>query len=542
MVLVGHALAQHGGGVTESVFLPVGIRSLQLNCSSATQPGYRLPISRALTTSNNPEIANMAPFVANELTSALGLEVSDIGQRCQQEAAQPGGVPLNAVLYFCQGSIRFIQPVVQDVWLPYTLGERGQQDDTAVILFGGDVQATIIGARVEGNNASAAFAIRDNAETTFQQSVFNRNLGNPGSAIMAVKPSMLDVVDSQFMDNNSSDFGGAAALLGASAKFASCTFVRNMAAVSGGAIHADNGATLELLDSTLVHNKAGGGGGAVSFYTGCMVGISNTTIAHNSARLSGGGIEVTPASTPQMGSYTTDLQQAKLELLKNTMITNNTALDGGGAAIGADVVFDVAMAKRTIVGNTAVSNDNIAVTPDSLVIAGDPYIFSFVGRPAEADGRLFVQLQVTRGNGLIPCAGQTVEAYWQDISSSGTVQGLPSQQCPLPQNEKDPLPRALVLSLANGTATFSLKFSQPPGNHTILFRVPGTGCPMVTANLTVNVRHCGRGEKQVGTWAQRTGTSTCCRSCTLVEVIHSCRASAFLKILVNTKPVAAANS
>lgn len=129
---------------------------------------------------------------------------------------------------------------------------------------------------------------------------------------------------------------------------------------------------------------------------------------------------------------------------------------------------------------------------------GSRYISRFVAGSDEDAGLLPVRLRLSGHNGLIPCGFQRVEAYWQS-SLPGTASGcqLPFDECA--GSAGIAVPKQIVMSLRNGTVNFALRFRQPPGNHTIVFKaVHKDNWPAVTANITVNVRACEPGEREVG--------------------------------------------
>lgn len=479
-----------------------GIKSLKLNCSSPTDSAYKLPIGVATGLPANPISKSIAEVIVQELErNAQGVIWSgpDRPVHCQTEAEafsasetasetrNRTAVPLYALLYLCNGNVRFVRPVIQNVWLPYPKSE-----DTAVIAFGGEVQASILEAVIQGNDASTVFAVFGSAELTISQSQFQGNFGNPGSGVFAQSNAVVTVAESNFVNNNSSDYGGAiAAIRCSSLNSTSNNFTNNSALFGGGAISGSDNVTLVILRNKILSNQAAVGGG-IYYNGGASVSISTTLISNNTATEEGGGINILNTVTP--GSLVAAHQ---LFLSPNSKITQNKAGSGGGATIGSNVAFDASIARDIITGNTAAYDDDISTEPTALTVVGSPYISNYVGRPAEDEGLLPVHLLLTGNNGTFPCAGQRIEAYWL-VASIGQA-ALPTSLFDCRRSEAPLLPQALALSSANGSVQFNLKFQQPPGNHTIAFVYDaGATCPPVMANITVNVRTCVRGELQVG--------------------------------------------
>lgn len=408
---------------------------------------------------------------------------------CQREAGQlqdEGRVGvIGALLYFCTGSVHFVQPVIQGVWLP---AKSGNRIDTAVIYIGGDADVTMTEARVTANNASTAIAVEGSARLIVESSTFTQNMGDPGAAIFSQGSTVLNITNSSFTDNYSRDYGGVLALLLCShATVSSSSFDNNSAEMSGGAVLAEGDMTVLLRDSTLQGNSAVSGGAIMC--TGAELRLERTNITDNAAvgpQGSGGGLFLT--------------EGAALEL-SQAVVSNNTAQQGGGAFVAASVAFNAAELTSSVVRNVAtVADDNLSTNPTLLEVLGSRYISRFVAGSDEDAGLLKVRLHLSGHNGLIPCGNQRVEAFWQSSLPGAAPKDrqLPSGDCEAGSGAANALPKATALLLRNGTVDFALRFRQPPGNHTIVFQVVlEGGCPVAT-NITVNVRACEPGEREVG--------------------------------------------
>lgn len=407
---------------------------------------------------------------------------------------QQSVVPLYALLYFCEGHIRFVKPTLRDVYLPYALSDRSQQD-TAVVAFAGSVSATMVGATVTGNDASTAIAVLGDAALGIKASSFQNNQGNPGSGVFARGNAAVNITSCSFQENHSSDNGGAIAAMGCSTVgITASRIVNNSADISGGGIYAIEQASLVVQNTSLLDNSAQDGGG---FFVSSAVRILDSTVANNTAMVRGGGLYV-------MASPFAALAVA------DSKVTNNTANRGGGLAIvSSPVVFDPASIKLAVVDNNGAKDSDVSVEPEQLTIVGSPVVGDFVGRPDLEEGLLRVQLNLTGANGSFSCGARKVEAYWLDeslTSLSPPAWQMPPMQMtcglgPLGQINMAS-PKAVGLSAPDGLVNFSFVFQQPPGTHIIHFRVAlepdeGFPCPPVATNLTVRVRPCGRGEQQV---------------------------------------------
>ncbi|WIA16851.1 hypothetical protein OEZ85_013784 [Tetradesmus obliquus] len=437
----------------------------------------------------------MKASIAADVTEQLALHSTGVSFNpnaaiaCQREAGQlqdEGRVGvIGALLYFCTGSVHFIQPIIQGVWLP---AKSGNRIDTAVIYICGVADVVMSETRVIANNTSTAIAVDGSARLIVKSSTFTKNMGDPGAAIFSQGSTVLDIANSSFTDNYSRDYGGALAMLLCSqATVSSSSFDNNSAEMSGGAVLAEGEMTLLLRDSTLQHNSAGSGGAVMC--TGAELRLERTNITDNAAvgpQGSGGGLFLTAGAAME---------------LSRAVVSNNTAQQGGGAFLAASVAFNAAELTSSVVRNVATVADNdLSTNPTLLEVLGSRYISRFVAGSDEGAGLLKVRLHLSGHGGLIPCGNQRVEAFWQSsLPGAGPKDlQLPSGDCEAGSSATaNALPKAAALSLRNGTVDFALRFRQPPGNHTSVFQVAlEGGCP-VTANITVNVHACKPGEREV---------------------------------------------
>jgi hypothetical protein len=192
-----------------------GIKSIKLNCHNPFEPHSKVVVGV-------PSASLSSPLFRNNITAAVDQQLAAYGQGiqvapreaplpCQTAAeatiAKSDTVSIYGLLYFCQGSIRFVQPVVQDVCLPYSIGAR-VQEDTAIVVVAGDASAVFQQAVVRGNDASSAIAVLGTGEVEVRASTFQGNRGNPGSGLFVRDNATLRIHSSTFKENLSSDYGG----------------------------------------------------------------------------------------------------------------------------------------------------------------------------------------------------------------------------------------------------------------------------------------------------------------------------------------------
>jgi hypothetical protein len=474
-----------------------GVRSLCLNCSSPTDPTAKLLVGVPVIGSNQ---AIMSEHIAEDVAEQLTLHSTGVSFNpnkappCQQKVGQlqaesTGPEVIGAVLYFCTGTVNFIKPIVKNVWLPAASGSR---IDTAVLYIGGNAHVTMSGAQIIANNASASVLVNDVAYLGVEDSTFSQNHGDPGAGIFSLGSSILEITRSVFTDNHSRDFGGALALMVCSdVTVRSSVFRNNSADMAGGTMFVQGEVTLLMQDSTILDSSAKNAGG-IMCYGSNLLQLRNTSITGSAAtgdRSSGGGI----------GGGMRLLAGATLEL-SQSVVSNNTAEQGGGVALDDSVMFDPTELLSSVVNNTATVTDaHLSTTPDQLEVVGDRYIESYVAGSDEDDSLLRVQLLLTGHDGLIPVGQQRVEAFWESLNATAAAAAegqLPSGDCE--DRAAVATPKATAVSLANGTVNFALRFRQPPGNHTIVFQTAAAEglCP-VGVNITVNVRACKPGEREV---------------------------------------------
>eukprot|EP00775_Hariotina_reticulata_P006569 gene6569-6797_t len=449
-----------------------GIKSIKFSCHNPSEPGAKVLVGL-------PSAALGSPFLRDKVASAVVQQLKQLvatgqgiqlasprSQLCQTAAettiAESDTVSLYGLLYFCQGNIRFVQPVVQDVWLPYAVGGR-VQEDTAVIVVAGNASAVFQEAIISRNDASSAIAVLGTAEVEITNSTFEGNRGNPGSGVFVRDNATLRVEHSMFKDSNSSDYGGALAIMGCAAVSIDNThIINNRATRAGGGLYVIEQAAVTITNSKVQGNQAPRGGGIAARSTVTLG--RGTWVINNSATMDGGGLLIEGPQEPRP-------TPPELQVSPDAHITRNTAQGGAGVSIGQGVRFNDQAVREAVAGNRATDYDHdISVMPETLTLLNHSAegLVDFVGRPGDDEGLL------------------------QGLSAWPGLEEI---------NERT-VPRMVAVTGPNGVVVFSLKFVQPPGLHSITFRLSPVSAPFMlgdfpTARLTVRVRPCVTGEREV---------------------------------------------
>ena len=179
------------------------------------------------------------------------------------------------------------------------------------------------------------------SQVTIEQSIFERNRGEVGGAIVIKLNSNITIISSNFVENHatleSPNIGlcynaGGGALYAENVKAISLMdshFTDNSASVilSGGAIcvHGSKSKTLNftITNCQLNNNTAGDLGGAVQVYQSDTVTITNCQLNNNTAVYYGGAVDVEATNT--------------MNITTSDFINNNGGDSGGGAVSGYQV-------------------------------------------------------------------------------------------------------------------------------------------------------------------------------------------------------------
>jgi hypothetical protein len=493
-----------------------GLTRLLLRCNSTT--GENVPVGIASARQNAP-LGRLAASVRQQLEQQ-GSGIAVVEPACQQQTEAPGAgdnlLPMFGLLYFCEGNITFVKPVVRDLFLPYASSNRAQ-DDVAPVIVGGAARVSVVGARVDRVVASTTFGIVQDAELSLSDCAFNDTVGNPGSAVFARDGSSLRISSSNFTNGYSTDFGGALAIMGCcDATVQDSNFFGCRADMSGGALFLSELASVVLSNTRILRSTAGNGrtlqsqGGGI-FCEGRYLGLVNgTRIMHNKAHGSGGGLyAVGPAPTDRLQPGEGAAQLApKLQLVvsPDTVLSRNEAVGsdeagpstGGGAFLGFATVFDPSVVRAVTRNNTAPLDADIGTQPEKLSVLPDR-VLGYVARPDALEGGLRVEV-VLVGEGGFPCGGRNIRAYWDSVAAAGGSGGAVGGQSAngsdaqlRPPATSGP-PKHTAATNASGIAVMWLRFFEPPGQHLITFLVEGL--PSLSANITVEVRQCWKGEQE----------------------------------------------
>jgi CSLREA domain-containing protein len=208
------------------------------------------------------------------------------------------------------------------------------------------------GIKISGNNASRIFNI-----TNTSNSVLLRNLtltggnaaGDNGGAIL--NDGQDTTLNTVTIENSTAGFGGAIrnddnGTSNAVLTVINSRFINNLSTAFGGAIN-NNNATLTVTDSTFARNTSGSGGGALlNFGTNGQATISGTTFQGNATNDGPGG-----------GIFNIANNANALGLFNSTIVSNvssGASAQGGGLASNTGTI---SLVHVTIVGNTDTSNN-----------------------------------------------------------------------------------------------------------------------------------------------------------------------------------------
>ena len=492
-----------------------GLQRLLLQCNSTT--GEKVPVGIASARQNAP-LSRLAASVRQQLEQQ-GSGITIVEPPCQQQTEAPGAgdnlLPMFGLLYFCEGAVTIMNPVVRDLFLPYASSNRAQ-DDVAPVIVGGTARVSVVGARVDRVVASTTVGVVQDAELSLLNCAFNDTVGNPGSAVFARDASLLRIASSNFSNGYSTDFGGALAIMGCcDATVQDSVFFKCRADMSGGALFISELASVVVSNTRILRSTAGNGrtlqsqGGGI-FCEGRYLGLVNgTRIMYNRAHGSGGGLyavgPLPPTDRIQSGEGTAQVAP-KLQLVvsPDTILSRNEAVGsdaagpstGGGAFLGPATVFDPSVVRAVARNNTAPRDAEVGTQPERLSVLPDRVV-GYVARPDALEGGLRVEV-VLLGEEGFPCGGRNIRAYWDSIAANAVgASGGQSANGTLAQLRPPATsgpPKHTAATNASGVAVMWLRFFEPPGQHIVAFLVEGL--PSLAANLTVEVQQCWKGEQE----------------------------------------------
>jgi hypothetical protein len=161
-----------------------GIASARLDCSSTAGP-VQISINKQELQSHSSSLTGVTIVTGSE---------------CQKHATKGSrGAPINALLYFCseqQLQLQLLQPIVEGVALVNGSSRKVGADNEALLVFGGNVNATITGGRFSHIQAGVALVVMNQAELTAHNTVITDYRGNRARAVMAVDDSTVAIYNS----------------------------------------------------------------------------------------------------------------------------------------------------------------------------------------------------------------------------------------------------------------------------------------------------------------------------------------------------------
>ena len=319
----------------------------------------------------------------------------------------------------------------------------------------------------------------------------------------------LEIIDSTFENNISSDGGGAVQIFQAENVTVSGSTFTNNQGDEGGALYAQNTNDFTVISSTFTGNSALAGGGALMLGRGVsgVTTISDTTIDSNHSVLSGGGINtetetaagangIININNSTVSNNTSDAAGAGLAFfnsdgsvatINNSTITGNAAANaGGGLAVGRD--FSLHLNQSTISANSAASTypgyggGGISIYDDLSVVTMSGAIVS--GNTSAVVGAADI--------GLYQYSGSATGSFTATNSLIGEVDSRVTANGTNNITSTDPMLSALA---DNGGSTKTM--------------APLTGSPAIDAGPDPVATFTGNGSDQRGTpWVRvSNGTS-----------------------------------
>lgn len=140
----------------------------------------------------------------------------------------------------------------------------------------------------EGGAVNCQGTLSSTNRCTLDNAVFLRN--NSSEKVEVDLGELVDIDDATRIDNAWSVIygGGAASFLYSDVSISNCTFINNMAEVSGGALYGGDSTNMNITGCLFEDNYSIGYGGAIT--GGTMIIDGNTEVIHNYAERHGGGV------------------------------------------------------------------------------------------------------------------------------------------------------------------------------------------------------------------------------------------------------------
>jgi hypothetical protein len=206
------------------------------------------------------------------------------------------------------------------VWLDYD----NPHFSTAVLGFGGSIQATIANGNMLNNRAGSTLLVKDAAQVTLINSTVNGSRSSTGAGAWLVGNSTMVVVNSSIShctsDTTSEGFGGGCLSASGSANVRIVgSRMFGCRAYYGGAVWAGDSSHVTI-SSSEVFNNSGRHAAAIAAQMMSVVVITNQSrIYHNAADVLGGALGAS--------------HKARLYVTNQSVIEHNYAPDYGGCAL-----------------------------------------------------------------------------------------------------------------------------------------------------------------------------------------------------------------
>ncbi|MBZ0113716.1 MAG: CSLREA domain-containing protein, partial [Thermoanaerobaculia bacterium] len=176
---------------------------------------------------------------------------------------------------------------------------------------------------------------------------FTRGFATVGGAIFCGRNRTLEIVDTWFLDNASSQNGGAvAADIPDSVLIERGFFVGNTAGQNGGGVNVFAG-PMTVAGSTFSSNVASLGGGGIHIHTASDLQVWQSTFSGNHSNNDGGGILMVATSG---------------RIDQSTLVDNQADYDGDDDGNGGGLSISGANASVTLAGSVLASNEDLSPT------------------------------------------------------------------------------------------------------------------------------------------------------------------------------------
>jgi len=175
---------------------------------------------------------------------------------------------------------------------------------------------------------------------------WNSATATDGGGVYATGSTAVEMYDSSSVYGNEAVGYGGGVYVGNGATLSMTEYSRvgssnpanGNSAVRGGGIYASDALTVTLLqNASVLNNSAGDGGGGIYLASGSPLSMTGGFINGNSTTGWGGGMAIEEGEA----------------FLWGTVISGNTAMDGGGAALDGDIDNSLVAINSQIISNTA---------------------------------------------------------------------------------------------------------------------------------------------------------------------------------------------